>query len=324
MSKLVHINDNLSVDRSFFEFLTNNNNLICSLILYAQTNPQINYISYHSSDMVSFLSMKKIMNNPGLGDPFNNKFRTSTKVGKLVHKIISEELINHHGVKDTHIESFVNLYKSWFDKSNYRFEVVNGEDIRKWYSVHNYDNPSIGTLWNSCMRYDERLKFLDLYCDNLKMLVMINKTDDGDKLRSRALLWDKSEVIRPKDRYPSEIKIMDRIYTIFDSDIILMKRWAEENGYITKFEQNSKSHRVFDIKGDPHLIDCKITLKNYKFKTYPYLDTFPYFDINNGYLYNTEFGNKWDYKLVQSNGNLSRRETEEDNEEDFELAFDDE
>jgi hypothetical protein len=324
MSKSVKINDVLQVDRNLFNFLNNSGNLICSLILYAAiTNPDINFISPCGKDMVSFLPMNKVKSLSIFDDPYQHKLRTSMKVGKMITKLLDEELCNKNGVRDIHREAFVNLYKSWFDTSNYSIEVVEGEDIRKWYSARNYDNPSLGTLWNSCMRYDERLKFLDLYCQNLKMLVMINKTPDGDKLRARALLWDKVEIIKPKNTYPSSIKVMDRIYTIFDSDVISMKKWAEENGYIPKFEQNSKSHQVFDIKGEPQLIQCKVTLDNYQFKYYPYLDTFPFFNPDCGFFTNSEFGLPWEYKLVQADGSLFRqREEEPEDVPDEDFVFD--
>lgn len=325
MSKSVNINENLQVDKNFFNFLSNNGNLICSLILYASnTTSDINYIAPAEKDLVSFLPMKKVKSLSIFDDPYQHKLRSKVKVGKLVSKLLDENFIKQHNVKDVHIEAFVNLYKSWFDTSNYSFHIVEGEEIRKWYSARSYDTPSIGTLWNSCMRYDERLKFLDLYCKNLKMLVMTNQTPDGPKLRARALLWDNVEVIKPKDIYPDKIKVMDRIYTIFDSDVISMKKWAEENGYIPKFEQNSKSHQVFDIKGEPQLITCKVSLQHLQFKYYPYLDTFPFFNPDNEYLTNAEFG-IWDYKLVQADGSLFRQredEPEDEPEEDFEFDLD--
>jgi hypothetical protein len=323
MSKSVNINDNLQVDRNLFNFLNNSGNLICSLILYAaNTNPDINYIAPAGKDMVSFLPMNKVKSLSAFDDPYQHKLRTSMKVGKMITKLVDENLCNKHGVKDIHREAFVNLYKSWFDTSNYSIEVVEGEDIRKWYSARSYDSPSLGTLWNSCMRYDERLKFLDLYCQNLKMVVMINKTEDGPKLRARALLWDNVEVIKPKELYPSNIKVMDRIYTIFDSDVLTMKKWAEDNGYIPKFEQNSKSHQVFDVKGEPTLISCNIQLEKFQFKYYPYLDTFPYFNPDSGVLTNLEFSSTWIYKLVQADGSLFRKEREEEPEDDEEFILD--
>ena len=33
--------------------------------------------------------------------------------------------------------SFVNIYKSWFDPSNFILKVVEGEEIRKWYNESN-------------------------------------------------------------------------------------------------------------------------------------------------------------------------------------------
>ncbi len=108
------------------------------------------------------------------------------------------------------------------------------------------------------------------------------------------------------------IKIMDRIYTIFDSDVLLMKSWAFQNGYIPKWEQNSKTHQIFDVNGTPSILLCKLGLKKFEYKYYPYLDTLPYIDMSQGIIHNIEFGYPWDYKLVQADGSLFRVDESEE------------
>ena len=321
MSKQVRINDNLIVHKDFFDFLANTGGLVTALILNLETLPEVNFISPTDRvDMVSYLPMNKFKEQSDF-DPFDNSSRTTLKVGRLVNKLIPEKVSSRHGLNDSGIELFVNSYKSWFDQSNIELKIVEGEEIRKWYLEDNYLRPNgstIGTLWNSCMRYKDRQKFLDMYCVNpdVKMLIMLSNIDGKQKLRCRALLWDKVEVLKANGDIPKEIKVMDRIYSIFDSDVYIMKRWAEENGYIPKWEQNSKSHQIFDIKGEAQIINSKILLDKFKLRSYPYLDTFPYFNDETGELYNTEFNPNWIYKLVQADGSLERvREEDHDNDD---------
>jgi hypothetical protein len=276
--------------------------------------------------MVSYLPSDKFKEEYGF-DPFGHGVgRGMMKVGRLVSKLISEKLIKDYGITPTNIEVFVNQYKSWFDKSSVEFKVIEGEEIRRWYLDRNYLTPNgctIGNLWNSCMRYNERQKFLDLYCKNpnVKMLVMTTKQGEVEKVRARALLWDNVEVTNSDVELSTNIKVMDRIYTVFDSDVQTFKKWAEQNGYLTKWEQNAKSHQFFDVKGEPIKIKCKIQLPQRLFKHYPYLDTFPFYDLENGVLYNDEYNNKWEYRLVQANGSLTAPEPDDedqyDNDEDL-------
>lgn len=322
MSKQVRINDNLVVSKDFFDFIANSGGLVPALILNLETSPDVNFISTTDKlDMVSYLPMSKFKHSLDF-DPFNNSSRTVLKVGRLINKLVPEKVSTRHGLTDSNIESFVNSYKSWFDMSNIELKVVGGEEIRKWYLESNYFRPNgntLGTLWNSCMRYNDRQKYLDMYCVNpdVKMLVILTNVNGEQKVRCRAILWDKVEVLKANGDIPKEIKVMDRIYSLFDSDVHIMKRWAEENGYIPKWEQNSKSHQIFDIKGEAQIINSKILLDNFKLRSYPYLDTFPYFNNETGELYNTEFNPNWIYKLVQADGTLERvREEENDDYDD--------
>ena len=320
MTKSVKINDNLYVDRSLFDFLINSNNIISALILSCETITGPNYFAPSvKEDMVTYLPANKFKEelvesvyDDGIG-------RSSMKVGKLATKLLPKKVLEISGVNNTIIENFVNQYKSWFDKSLTELKVIEGEEIRQWYLDENYLCPGgnkIGSLWKSCMRYNERQKFLDLYCsnDNIKMLVMITKDNGVEKVRSRALLWDDVVVTSQNDQFPENIKVMDRIYSVFDSDVYTFKKWADDNGYIPKYEQNAKSHQFFDVKGNPVRIKCKIQINNFLFQYYPYLDTFPFFNIVDGVVYNDQYAKRWDYKLVQADGRLER--VEEDNYDD--------
>lgn len=330
MHNSVNINRNLTVDKLFFEFLISSDNIINRIILNGETLPEINFIApTGDSDLISFIPKNKI--KPFMENPFGSgQGRATMKIGRLISKIIPDYYIKSYNINSSLIEEFVNKYKSFFDNSNVEFRIVEGEDIRRWYLDENYlsiNHGSGGTLWNSCMRYRERQKFLDLYCQNteiVKMLVLISKVDGVEKVRARALLWNNVENLDKND-LPKNIKIMDRIYYIFDSDVQKLKKWADDNGYIPKLEQNSKSHQYFDIKGQATKIRCLVSLEKSILKSYPYLDTFPFFNMDKGHFYNDEYNSSWEYKLVQANGSLTPPNESEDEEftEDFDFVDDD-
>jgi hypothetical protein len=319
MRKSIQLSRNLYVEQEFFQFLLNNSCLITNLFINFEFENEINFIaSSDFNDKITYLPMAKFSDDIDF-DPYSRGTgRVTLKVGRFLNKFIPTEIMDKFGISKSDIESFVNLYKSWFDKSKYTIKVVEGEEIREWYNEANYFAPNdsgIGTLWNSCMRYQKRLKFLDLYCKNpnIKMLVMLQQVGDQTKVRARALLWENVNVLKDfSGELPDTIKIMDRIYSVFDSDVITFKKWANENGYIPKYEQNAKSHQFFDIKGEIVRIRCSIDLQNSKLNYYPYLDTFPYFNWGTGVVSNDEHYFDWEFKLVQADGSLERQEQEEE------------
>lgn len=321
--KGIQLSKNLTVDQEFFQFLINSNTLVGNVITNLEFKSEINFLApTDSHDKISFLPMSKVKDDYQF-DPFEkSNGRITIKIGRFVNKMIPEELFDKMGLKKTDIVDFVNAYKSWFDKSKFTIKVVEGDEIREWYSEENYYAPNgnkIGTLWNSCMRYQKRLKFLDMYTknSNCKMLVMLQENDGVQLVRARALLWDNVTVTKDfSSSVDSNIKVMDRIYSVFDSDVTTFKKWAFENDYIPKYEQNAKSHQFFDIKGEVVRLRLSINLEKYKLSYYPYLDTFPFFNYDDGIISNDEYGFSWDYKLVQANGDLEPQpQVDEDNDD---------
>jgi len=263
-------------------------------------------------DIVSYIPISKISYDPqkfGWGEVDNylsqSNNRTKIKIGRFLRKFISDQSIVDFSISDKDIEDFVNLFKSYFTPDKNKLQVIDGDEILKWYLEDNYattcGNRS-GGLWKSCMRQKERNKFMVLYTKNISLCkLLIFLTDDG-QLRARALLWE--NVV---DKDGNSYKVMDRIYSIYDHDIFLFKSWAKENGYITKLEQSAKAEQLFEVDGKGTKLKLKIKLNNWQLNDYPYLDTFKYFDLYNGWLSNTEsFVHQ--YKLVQCDGSVEREE----------------
>lgn len=322
INNLIQIKPNLLVDKQILSFLLNSGDSISNMILAVDTNSEIIYLQscHKQPEMISYLTKSKVDFN--LDELLPSDFDISIyklqnmKIGRIVSKLFSQEFLKANNITSSDIELFVNSYKSYFDKNRVEFRIVEGEEIRKWYDQDNYSTLSKGTLWGSCMRHKERLKFLDLYTQNsnIKMLILVQLDNGVEKLRGRALLWENVILNDFYQKVPGEIKIMDRIYTVSDSDVISFKNWAYQNGYIHKLEQNAKSSLYFFDKNEVLRLSFKIPLKKTSFRYYPFLDTFSYFCDYEGYLTNDNYNMNWDYELRQANGSLQREEESEDNE----------
>lgn len=265
------------------------------------------------SDVLSYLPTSKLVKVRECSPYEKGIGRVKIKIGRFLRKFLNQKSFESFSITDKDIEDFVNSYKSYFNTSVSDIKIVEGSEILKWYLEKNYFIPNdnkIGTLWNSCMRYENRNKFLHLYSrnPNIKMAVLLV---DG-KVRTRALLW-----YDVKDREQNEYKVMDRIYSVYDHDTILFKKWASENGFIPKYYQNAKSEGIFDLGGLPVKRDFTVSIENYDFAYYPYLDTFKYFNLRNGTLSNSSYS-RYDYCLIQSNGALEPEpEPEPDDQDDY-------
>lgn len=310
MKNTFTINGYLVVESELRDFLTTSQSKICAMITSFGTSKEINYLSITDKiDTVSYLPTAKLSRVEQLGlNPYDDGIgRTEIKVGRLIYKLFSKQLISEY-IKDYDIEDFVNQFKSFFDISSRRLVVVEGEDIRNYYLDRNYCYPDFGTLWKSCMRYKERQPFLNIYTKNpnkIKMLVMLSVQDGVEKVRARALLWEEVQ-----DLNDNNLKIMDRIYTIYDSDVFVFKKWAREHGYIPKFYQNAKTQNIFGDE-EEMILNLKVKLDNHVLESYPYLDTFQFYNPLNGYLYNNT-KKMYHFTLIQSNGSLIPPEPEDE------------
>jgi hypothetical protein len=98
----------------------------------------------------------------------------------------------------------------------------------------------------------------------------------SDKIIGRCLLW-----ITPK------YKIMDRIYTINDSDVDLFKEFGKQQGFWWKSCQDSDNYFQLEngSKSESDVL-VYINLKLSEFHRYPYLDTFFFLNTDENVLTN--------------------------------------
>jgi hypothetical protein len=314
----------LIFDHEMINFLDRRNDRISQILIHGMSGlikEEGNFIKRvdDSIDTLSYLPIKKysVIQNDNNKDPFGDGVgRQTIKIGRFVKKFLSENAFNEFNIKDSDIEKFVNFYKSYFNYDPTKLKIVRGDEIKKYYLEENYFATSglkYGSLWNSCMRQKERNKFMNLYALNdVKMLILFS---DDEKVRARALLWDNVKEFKTDNTY----KFMDRIYSVYDHDIDVFKKWAKENGYLSKWEQNAKSELYVDVDNNPERKHLYILLENHNLSWYPYLDTFKFYNVSKGRFSNSQNWN-YDYTLIQSSG-LVEREPEYDDEYEGEDEF---
>lgn len=317
----------LIFDYEFESFLSRNSYDKVAMLLINGNSTIINeignYIRREEGDTVSYLP-KSRYSKLEFNDPFSDGIgRVTIRIGRFVNKFLKRTTFETYNISPQDLENFVNLYKSYFIRNVLNLSVVEGNDIPKWYLEQNYHQNNgnmFGTLWSSCMRQHERNKFMKLYADNKEAKMLILLADDG-KLIGRAILWDKV-----LDINGVEYKFMDRIYTIYDHDVNVFKKWAKENGYMHKTEQSARSERyVVKYENDqPVATNMKLYLKleNHKQKYYPYLDTFKFYDPIDGKFSNTD-SFSFEYILIQSNGGLIPPDPEPEEQYDDEYVDED-
>jgi hypothetical protein len=223
-------------------------------------------------------------------NPFNlkDKVRGEAKIAKLINQIFPNKYTNKE------VEEFISLFKSLNKKSESQFELVDGKDIVKWYSVDNYYE-EIGDLGGSCMRHNRCSDYFGIYVDNpdvCKLLILKKE----DKLIGRALIWQ-------LDLHIGSSTYMDRIYTIDDATRVLFEEYADNKGWLRRAKSGYTSFTNFKL-GDDIYNARRITVKleNYKYEKYPYMDTFRKLNVDKGILINNEDPESEHYILTNTDG----------------------
>lgn len=238
-----------------------------------------------------------------------SKSRNSLRIGRFVNKVFPGKYT------DKQIEEFVNAFKASIE-SKERFEIVEGEDIVKWYNYRNYLTIR-GTLGNSCMK-DKSDSTFRIYVSNPEIcrMLILRSDDDDEKIIGRALIWKLSSIKRAGKDLEGVEYFMDRQYTINDSDVVKFKNYAKEQGWAYKAYNNHHSFEPIFYKDEE--FNAKMTVQlvgkhggDFDYSSYPYMDTFRRYDPENGILYNddnTDSKNKGNYILASTNGSYEEIE----------------
>lgn len=246
----------------------------------------VNFISVSTQDSgrISYLTTERI----GMINEFEywtSSRRFHVKPGGFISKFFKD-------ISAKDIEVFSNLYRAEAKKPQFKFKVVNGEDIRRYYH-YDYHANNNGSLGVSCMRYDSCQNLFDVYVENPDKISLLLMLDDRGQVMGRALLWN----------FDSN-KIMDRIYSINDEQLsFYFKKWSTENGYYFKSQQNWHNSIQFERLGEgKKVFRFDIKLNNSDFKYYPYMDTFKFFNPDTGTFSNYRPEGRDHYTLCSSDG----------------------
>lgn len=286
----------LKVDPEFLNLLkdTSSKDPIAKMLLGLidqDITTNVNYLKpSDKNDDVKFVNDTQVKRFLDAGqDPFD-RATNSAKIGRTVRQILTANKISF---TDQQIEKFVNTYKnSWdrkYKKTGEGLHLISGEEIRHWYLESTYV-PGGGTLNNSCMRYQETQEFLNIYTENPDTCQLLILVDDKNRLLGRALLW---KLIDGTGKSPY---FLDRIYTRFDSDAEKFADWFRD--FIKAKDDNFSAHFLGRTHG------CRVQLKKWKFKLYPYMDTFAILDYNDGILltYDGEDRKRIQYHIQNTGG----------------------
>lgn len=287
------------------------NNPISIEIINLQSSNIISNLSYvdiykgdkkENFGKITYLQNSKIDKVLLSNDNFwNSKLRVQpTKIGRFIIKLFGNKY------NESIIEDFSNKFNS-LTTTNVNFKIVYGEEIKYWYLYENYADCTKynlkdgSTLYNSCMKFSNKNKFLQIYADNTpdnkqhSYVGLLILTDDDNKLLGRSLVWFNS-ILPYKNRI-----FMDRIYTIKDSYIHSFINYAKERGWLYLKNQNFNStYIIIDSLENKEIINTVISYrllpKSYNF--YPFLDNLNFYNFKTGRISNS-IGNSNKYRYLR-------------------------
>jgi hypothetical protein len=227
----------------------------------------VDYLSVSKEDpsKISYAYHEKL-NKINPDEYWTFKGRVHAKPAAAIKKILKD-------VTEKDLDLFTSLYKAATAHKDFLFDIVSGDDIKKYYHINSYKRGD-GTLTNSCMKHDHCQNLFDLYINNPEVCQMLVMLDNDGLLLGRALLWNAVDVETGIER-----KVMDRIYCIDDSkNVHYFKEWADDNGYIARRSQKWQDCLYFESYGKVFKANLSIKINSQIFVKYPYVDTFKFWD----------------------------------------------
>ena len=252
-------------------------------ILVSITNPIAAFIMSDKNDDNDKLRITDFDIHPTKNDQvLFDGGKQSVYIGRLASaylKSVGVNPKNHAYIKEPTVEDFVNKYKAAWDslQSKFEVEVVSGDEIKWSFNENNYFSKVNGTLAKSCMRHSYKQNYFDIYTENSACKMLVQK--ENGRVKGRAILWN-AKIVNDSIENAKEILFMDRIYTNNDSDFVLFIKWARDNGYYYKMDQESSADTYLMFNGDVAYEDYSMIVeldKNFTARRWPYMDTLKYY-----------------------------------------------
>ena len=228
------------------------------------TDHVANYLHLEDNGQISYLPTKKI--NEARGEEWTSRHRQTSRPGRLIRSLVTDVYL-----LDRDLERFLYTIDALREAKMYRFNIVAGEDIRRYYHKNTYaQSLDIGSLANSCMRYDKCQPYFDLYVENPdKIRMLIVQPQNEDIIVGRALIWNAD----------SGDTLVDRIYGR-ESTIEAVIQWAQGQGFWHKWYQTFDTPRHWvNPAGDRVTQSFTVTINHALLDYQPYMDTFQYLSM---------------------------------------------
>ena len=202
----------------------------------------------------------------------SNDKRIKSKVGRMINKIFSSELLASTYGSDfnTDIEMFTGLLKGVLsDNELSDFVYAEKDDIMYWYHEDQYNGDAqdgSGSLGESCMRHDETNSYMEIYQSSNTSCKLLLYKDSYGSVQGRALVWSVGSV-----------QYMDRIYYTNHCDVDKFKAYAVKNDIIHKTAQSYSNKISWVVGGKDRDIPLIVPVDNFaNYSRFPYIDTFTY------------------------------------------------
>lgn len=236
------------------------------------SNVKFSYIDMSDEDgTLSLLnSTKEVDFKTGVtlsdSEKWTTKNRTNVRIGSVVRALLKDGDVKFN---DVDIENFSNKLRF---KEKHKFELVKGNDIKKWYYHESYLKNTSKTVSSSlnasCMRYKNCGSYLSPYTKNPDVSLLICTDIESGKLLSRAIVWHKAEMDG------KEIVFVDRIYTYDDRFLETVKAYINSKGWWSKRKQGRENISIENGENvvDKPLLRVKTSINSWSDKK-PFMDT---------------------------------------------------
>ena len=214
----------LAVGGQYLNFISNNH------------KGDITYLSGQRLNKVAERINKRYKNDIQTVDYFGSNFREgfeyTTRPGKVFKKLFPK-------LTDSALQVVIQRWTAVFNTEKV-FEIWSSNQIKKAYHEKNYLS-KLGTLGNSCMRYEKNQQSMEFYEKNKASIVVLL---ESGKIAGRAILWGGMNCVTKEGKILKH-PFMDRIYLINDNNFELFYNFAVANAYVYKKDGGIYYNKIF-------------------------------------------------------------------------------
>lgn len=280
--KNLNFKSSINFNPYFQHFLQINNLNNVRFYLCLKIKPFENFNNYSISEKPGFIELSGTVKTPN-GPQIK---KVEIKLARLIKKIFTEvesEIDEYYKMTDHDIERIHNKLVSFQEGNSFKLEFFQGDDILKGYNSENYSNQNQSTLHKSCMSNKNDLLVLYTKIPQVKLACLYSENG----LEARCLVWEIDDKV-----------YFDRIYYTYDWLNEMLSDKLKQLGYISLRDTNSEKGYF------------KIVLNDITIKQYPYVDSFQWFNKDEGALYclnesknSRSLPNGTYYRLISIGGN---------------------